>query len=155
MHPSRAAALAAANGALQAAAGTVRSAEEMEGSTDDVPPAKRQRVAKLPGGQLYAEADWIARHPHPISLQVQLPNDNSKPEWKLDGSVVTIPDLPLNLLVSTLRDRILLHTDSSVPVSRIRLSYMGKMLNNKDTISVYNLEDEDLLVFSVRDAKKK
>jgi splicing factor 3A subunit 1 len=84
-----------------------------------------------------------------------LPNDNSKPEWKLDGSVVTIPDLPLNLLVSTLRDRILLHTGSSVPVSRIRLSYLGKMLNNKDTIAVYNLEDEDLLVFSVRDAKKK
>lgn len=66
-----------------------------------------------------------------------------------------IPDLPLNLLVSTLRDRILLHTSSSVPASRIRLSYMGKMLTNKDTIAVYNLEDEDLLVFSVRDAKKK
>ncbi|KAF7359550.1 hypothetical protein MSAN_01298100 [Mycena sanguinolenta] len=156
MHPSRAAALAAANGALQsAAAGTVRSADEMEGGVDDIPPAKRQRVAKLPGSQVYAEADWIARHPHPISLQVQLPNDNSKPEWKLDGSVVTVPDLPLNLLVSTLRDRILLHTDSSVPVSRIRLSYMGKMLNNKDTIAVYNLEDEDLVVLSVRDAKKK
>ncbi|KAJ7109166.1 Pre-mRNA splicing factor PRP21 like protein-domain-containing protein [Mycena epipterygia] len=156
MHPSRAAALAAANGALQSAqAGTVRSAEEMEGNADDIPPAKRQRVAKLPGGQLYPEADWIARHPHPISLQVQLPNDNSKPEWKLDGSVVMIPDLPLNLLVSTLRDRILLHTSSSVPASRIRLSYMGKMLTNKDTIAVYNLEDEDLLVFSVRDAKKK
>ncbi|KAK7015039.1 Pre-mRNA splicing factor PRP21 like protein-domain-containing protein [Favolaschia claudopus] len=157
MHPTRAAALAAANGALQsaAAAGMVRSADEMEGNADDMPPAKRQRVAKLPGGQLYAEADWIARHPHPISLQVQLPNDSSKPEWKLDGSVVTIPDLPLNLLVSTLRDRIQLHTGSSVPVSRIRLSYLGKMLNNKDTIAVYNLEDEDLLVLSVRDAKKK
>lgn len=64
MHPSRAAALAAANGALQSAqAGTVRSADEMEGNADDIPPAKRQRVAKLPGGQLYAEADWIARHP--------------------------------------------------------------------------------------------
>ncbi|KAJ7219077.1 Pre-mRNA splicing factor PRP21 like protein-domain-containing protein, partial [Mycena pura] len=156
MHPTRAAALAAANGALQSAqAGTVRSAEEMEGSVDDIPPAKRQRMAKLPGGQLYPEADWISRHPHPISLQVQLPTDDSKPEWKLDGSVVTIPDLPLNLLVSTLRDRILLHTGSSVPVSRIRLSYTGKMLNNKDTIAVYNLEDEDILVFSVRDAKKK
>jgi splicing factor 3A subunit 1 len=63
MHPSRAAALAAANGALQSQAGTIRSAEEMEGSIDDIPPAKRQRVAKLPGGQLYAESDWIARHP--------------------------------------------------------------------------------------------
>ncbi|CAK5264288.1 unnamed protein product [Mycena citricolor] len=156
MHPTRAAALAAANGALQAAqAGTVRGAEEMEDSDDGIPPAKRQRVAKLPNGQLYSEQDWITSHPHPISLQVQLPKDDSKPEWKLDGSIVTIPDLPLNLLVSTLRDRIQLHTSGSVPVSRIRLSYSGKMLNNKDTIALYNLEDEDLVVLSVRDAKKK
>jgi splicing factor 3A subunit 1 len=63
MHPSRMAALAAANGALQSQAGVVRSADEMEGATDEIPPAKRQRVAKLPGGQLYPEVDWIAMHP--------------------------------------------------------------------------------------------
>lgn len=65
MHPSRVAALAAANGALQSAqTGMVRSADEMEGSSEtEIPPAKRQRVAKLPGGQLYPEADWIAMHP--------------------------------------------------------------------------------------------
>lgn len=44
--------------------GMVRSADEMEsGNPDDIPPAKRQRVAKLPGGALYPEADWIAMHP--------------------------------------------------------------------------------------------
>ncbi|GLB35327.1 putative pre-mRNA splicing factor PRP21 like protein [Lyophyllum shimeji] len=154
MHPSRMAALAAANGQLQAQAGQVRSAEEMmEGVADDIPPAKRQRVAKLPGGQLYPEADWIAMHPHPISLRIQLPLDTTKPEWKLDGSVVTIPDLPLDLLVSTLRDRILRHIDSTVGASRIRLSFEGKMLTNLATIASYNLEDEDLLVFSL--TKKK
>lgn len=84
-----------------------------------------------------------------------MPLDSSKPEWKLNGQTVTIPDLPLTLLVSTLRDRILLHTESSVPASRIRLSYQGKMLTNKESIALSNLEDEDLLVFSVRDPKKK
>lgn len=63
MHPSRMAALAAANGVLQAQTGQTRSADEMEGGVDEMPPAKRQRVAKLPGGQLYPEADWIAMHP--------------------------------------------------------------------------------------------
>ncbi|KAG5639602.1 hypothetical protein H0H81_010804 [Sphagnurus paluster] len=155
MHPSRMAALAAANGAIQAQAGQVRSADEMDGGANEMPPAKRQRVAKLPGGQLYPEADWIAMHPHPISLRVQLPEDSSKPEWKLDGSIVTIPDLPLDLLVSTLRDRILRNIDSTVGASRIRLSYEGKMLTNSTSIASYNLEDEDLLVFSLRDIKKK
>jgi len=92
---------------------------------------------------------------HPISLIVQMPNDTSKPEWKLEGQLVTIPDLPLNLLVSTLRDRILQHTGSTVPASRIRLSYQGKMLTNSTSIAASNLEDEEMLLFSVRDPKKR
>ncbi|KAI9508491.1 Pre-mRNA splicing factor PRP21 like protein-domain-containing protein [Russula earlei] len=137
------------------AAGTVRPADQMEGDGDDVPPTKRQRVAKLPGGQYYPEQDWIHMHSHPISLQVQLPTDTSKPEWKLDGTIVTIPDLPLNLLVSTLRDRIIAATGSALSAGRLILSYNGKMLTNRNTIASYNLEDEDLLVLSVRDPKKK
>jgi splicing factor 3A subunit 1 len=35
----------------------------MEGDAEDVPPSKRQRVAKLPGGQFYPEQDWINMHP--------------------------------------------------------------------------------------------
>ncbi|KIM48855.1 hypothetical protein M413DRAFT_15132 [Hebeloma cylindrosporum] len=155
MHPTRMAALAAANSVIQSVqAGMVRSADEMEDG-DEIPPAKRQKVAKLPGGALYPEEDWIAMHPHPISLIVQMPNDPSKPEWKLQGQLVTIPDLPLNLLVSTLRDRILQHTGSTVPASRIRLSYQGKMLTNSTSIAASNLEDEEMLLFSVRDPKKK
>lgn len=86
---------------------------------------------------------------------MQLPNEPSRPEWKFDGTVVTIPELPLNLLVSTLRDRIIQHTGSTVGASKIRLSYAGKMLTNMQTIAVYNLEDEDLVVATVRDEKKK
>jgi splicing factor 3A subunit 1 len=59
MHPSRLAALAA-GGPMQ---GVVRSAEDMEGGGEDQPPAKRQKIAKLPGGQYYAETDWITMHP--------------------------------------------------------------------------------------------
>ncbi|KAF8497079.1 Pre-mRNA splicing factor PRP21 like protein-domain-containing protein [Russula emetica] len=136
-------------------AGTVRPADQIEGEADDAPPTKRQRVAKLPGGQYYPEQDWINMHPHPISLQVQLPTDTSKPEWKLDGTIVTIPELPLNLLVSTLRDRIIAATGSALSAGRLLLSYNGKMLTNRNTIASYNLEDEDLLVLSVRDPKKK
>jgi len=86
---------------------------------------------------------------------VQLPSDSSKPEWKLDGSIVTIPDLQTTLLVSTLRDRILQHTGGAMPVSRIRFSYMGKTLTNQSSIGLYNLEDEDTVVLSLRDPKKK
>ncbi|KAI0928322.1 hypothetical protein AcW1_005601 [Taiwanofungus camphoratus] len=155
MHPARVAALAGSPVAVGTPpqAGMVRSADEMEGATEEIPPAKRQKVVKVPGSQLYSEEDWTNMHPHPISLLVQLPNDPSKPEWKLDGRVVTIPDLPLNLLVSTLRDRIVQHT-GSMPMSRIRLAYAGRMLQNANSIANYNLEDEDLIVLSVNQKKK-
>lgn len=154
MHPSR---YTAIDGGAPMA-GMVRTADQMEGAAngaDDIPPAKRQRVAKLPGGQYYPEEDWVNLHPHPISVQVQLPIDEAKPEWKLDGSVVTLSEIPVKYLVSTLRDHIVRQTGSSIPPGRIMLAYNGKPLRNSDTLAVYNVEDEDMLTLSVRDAKKK
>ena len=50
MHPARMAAMAGSPPmGTPPQAGMVRSADEMEGAADDIPPAKRQRVAKLPG----------------------------------------------------------------------------------------------------------
>ncbi|KAE9398658.1 hypothetical protein BT96DRAFT_1106001, partial [Gymnopus androsaceus JB14] len=63
MHPSRVAALAAANGVLQSQAGVVRTADQMEDVEDDIPPAKRQKVNKVPGSQIYSEEDWIGLYP--------------------------------------------------------------------------------------------
>ncbi len=59
------AALAAANSVIQSVqAGMVRTADQMEGEgSEQLPPAKRQKVAKLPGGGLYSKEDWIALHP--------------------------------------------------------------------------------------------
>jgi len=137
-------------------AGVTRSAEEMEdGGADDAPPAKRQRVAKLPAGQYYPEQDWINMHPHPISLKVQLPDDSSKPENKLDGSVITISEVPVTLLVSTLRERVIQVSGSALSPGRLRIAFNGQMLTNMSTIASYNLEDEDLVVVSVQDRKKK
>ncbi|KAH8833617.1 Pre-mRNA splicing factor PRP21 like protein-domain-containing protein [Flagelloscypha sp. PMI_526] len=151
--PTRQAALEAANNALKA--GQVRSADEMEGATDEIPPAKRQRVNKMPGAQICTEEDWITMHPAPISLFVQLPSDPSKPEWKLDGTTIKVSDIPMNFRVSSLRDRILQATGSTLSASRIRLSYCGKMLTNANTIALYNMEDEELVHLTVSAAKKK
>ncbi|OAX41319.1 hypothetical protein K503DRAFT_767789 [Rhizopogon vinicolor AM-OR11-026] len=154
IHPSRMANMVAGGMGTPPHAGMVRSADEMEG-LEEQPAIKRQKIAKLPGGALYPEADWIAMHPYTISLTVQLPNDPSKPEWKLNGQTVTVSDLPLTLLVSTLRDRINQVLGSSLPLSKVRISYAGKMLTNTSTIASHNLEDEDLVTLSITVGKKK
>ena len=92
----------------------------------------------------------------PISLlTIQMPNNTSKPEWKLSSEIVTVPDLPLNLLVSTLRNRILQHTGSTISASHIWLSYQEKMLTNSSSIMATNLEHEDPLMLSVHNQKKR
>lgn len=136
--------------------GVIRSADEMtSGDDQDAPPAKRQRVAKLPGGHLYPEQDWINTHPVPISIVVQLPKIPETPEWKMDGSSITIPDLPVTLLVSTLRERIVRHIDSPLAPGKVKMSYSGKPLSNQQTMALYNLEDGDTLVMDVQRVKKK
>ncbi|KZV70464.1 hypothetical protein PENSPDRAFT_752522 [Peniophora sp. CONT] len=134
-------------------AGMTRGAEEMD--QDDLPPAKRQRVAKLPGGQYYPESDWIAMHPHPISLRVQLPTEPSKPDWKFNGQIITINEIPVNYLVSTLRERITGAVDSALAPGKVRIAFGGAMMSNGNTIASYNLEDEDVLTASVQENKKK
>ena len=78
-----------------------------------------------------------------------------KPEWKLDGSVVEVPDLPVSLLVSGLRDRILQRISSALAGGRVKLTYGTKVLTNSMTLAMYNLDDGDEIVLSVRDPKKK
>ena len=78
-----------------------------------------------------------------------------KPEWNLNGAIANIPDLPLTLLVSTLRDRILAHIEANIPASRIKLSFRNTVLTNAKTLANYNMDDEDIIVMTVRDAKKK
>jgi len=135
--PTRMAALAAANSVLQA--GTVRTADQMEGEAPgDVPPAK------LPGGALYPEEDWIAMHPvrtshirlyntltrtfSPLTVSHLSSNPNAQRSLKARMEV-TRPDRHDSRPAHepTLRHRILQHTGSSVPASKIRLSYMGKI----------------------------
>lgn len=94
-------------------------------------------------------------HPDPIDVLVQLPNMPDKPEWKLNGNVLTVPELPLNFLVSTLRDRIAKLVDAPLPISRMKLDYGPKTLGNSSTLASVNLEDGDTITLTIRDNRKR
>ncbi|KAJ9095485.1 hypothetical protein QFC20_006628 [Naganishia adeliensis] len=163
IHPSRLAAMGGAGspmgmpmgspmGMPPQLAGQVRPYED--GQTGQGPP-KRPRIAKLPGGQFYPESDWIRMHPDPITLSVQLPSIPDKPEWKLNGAIIEIPDLPLNFLVSTLRDRIVKIIDAPLPMSKMQLAYGNANLKNGATLAATNLDDGDSILLSMKDVKRK
>ncbi|KAG9095337.1 SF3a splicing factor complex subunit [Ceratobasidium sp. 370] len=154
IHPSRLAAMGMPGGPSPVA-GVVRSADEMGGGDSQAAP-KRPRVEKLPEGRYYTEQDWINLHNNePVSINVQLPNHSEQPEWKMDGRTIQVPDLPLTLLIGTLRDRVQHIAGTPLGVSRMRFSYNGKPLTSNQTLASYNLGEGDLIVLDVRDQKKK
>lgn len=114
------------------------------------PPPKRLRVDKLPNGQLYSEIDWMSLHPAPIAISVQLADMPDKPEWKLNGNVITVPDVHVGTTFGNLRERIKQAVGADLPVSRIRIDYNGKVMNNSHTLASVNLGEGDVVHMSVR-----
>lgn len=90
-----------------------------------------------------------------MTIQIRLPTHSDKPEWKLDGKLIAIQDVPLTSLVSTLRDRIITQLDSKVPYSRIRLQMGNITLTNSKTLASYNVMDGEEILFELREVKKK
>lgn len=131
-----------------ARAAMMRSAPD--GAAEAPRPAKRARVDKLPGGQLYSEIDWLSLHPHPVAVSIQLPSMADKPEWKLDGSVIAVPDVPVNTTFGQLRERIKRAVDADLPISRLKLDFNGKVMNNAASLASVNLDEGDVVVMSVR-----
>ncbi|PVG00197.1 hypothetical protein CPB86DRAFT_805903 [Serendipita vermifera] len=139
-----------------AVAGTVRSAEEMlEGDPSGGPAHKRPRVGRMPDGSLYPEDTWLSYNPDPVTINIRLPNVSDKPEWKLDGSVIAVPDVPLTAIVSVLRDKLISQIDSKVALSRVRLQMGNTTLTNGKTLASYNVMDGEEITFELRDVKKK
>lgn len=145
IHPSRQAFQAPAPAPPKI--GQTRPAEE---EPAERPVFKRPKIEKLPYGQFYSDVDWQSLHPDPITLSVQLPDMPDKPEWKLNGSVIEVPDLPVSTLFATLRERIKRVMDADLPISRLRLDYQGKIMNNSATLASVNLDDGDVVVLNVK-----
>ncbi|WWC70432.1 uncharacterized protein I206_104383 [Kwoniella pini CBS 10737] len=144
IHPSRMAAINAVGiGSSSPITGQTRPFEE--DNTTEKPIFKRPKIEKLPYGQLYTENDWIQLHPDPITISIQLPNLPEKPEYKLNGSIISINDLPLNTLFSTIREKIKRIVDADLPISRMRLDYNSKVMNNASTLASINLDEGDIL----------
>lgn len=94
-------------------------------------------------------------HPDPIKISVQLPNVPDRPEWKLNGSIIDVEDLPMNFLISTLRDRIAKIIDAPLPIARMKIDFGPKTLSNASTLASVNLDEGDILHMSIRETKKK
>ena len=138
--------------------------DEVEGE----PSAKRPKTDE---GQVIPEGEWLASHPDPVKVGVQLPDYPAKPAWGCDGQKLEL-EVPLTLLVGTVRDRIavrpslalisasasmltshLSQTMVGLPVGKQKFTYNGKILANSTTLAALNLDNGSVLHVSVKEKK--
>ena len=76
--------------------------KELVEDDEEEPPNKRSRTEE----NLIPEEQFLARHSGPVTLSVAVPSVPDKPEWKLDGQMMSLT-LPLTETVNTIKQRIM------------------------------------------------
>ncbi|GAA5933234.1 Prp21p [Sporobolomyces koalae] len=122
---------------------TTRPAEE---EPEDERSAKRAKVE----GQVVPEQEWLASHPDPVKIGVQLPDYPAKPAWGCDGKKLEL-EVPLTLLVGTIRDRIAAMV--GLPVGKQKFTYNGRILANSTTLAALNIDNGNVLHVSIKEKK--
>ena len=78
-----------------------------------------------------------------------------KPEWRLDGSIIPLDGLMVNSTFGDMRERIKRALNVELPISRLQITYEGKVMANAATLASVNLGEGDLVGLGVKGVKKK
>lgn len=111
---------------------------------DDEPPNKKSKTEE----SLIPEAEFLARNQGPVTVRVQVPGAQDKPEWKLQGQMLTLT-LPLTDTVSVLKAK--LHEELGMPPGKQKLQYEGMFVKDSNTLAYYNLGPNSVVVLQVKE----
>ncbi|XP_059611337.1 splicing factor 3A subunit 1 [Phlebotomus argentipes] len=104
----------------------------MQQPPDDEPPSKKSRTED----HLVPEAQFLARHKGPVTIQVQVPNMSEKPEWRLNGQTVSVT-LSLTDTITALKSKLL--DETGMPAAKQKISYEGMFFKDSNSVAYYNL----------------
>lgn len=88
----------------------------------------------------------------PISLTIQTPTLS---EYKLTGETITIDDLPLTTLVSTLKNRIADKVGMPYGKQKLSVGATGTVMNNSKSLAFYNFQAGSNVILGLKDKGKK
>lgn len=107
-------------------------APPMHEEPEDEPPTKRARGED----NLMPEADFLARNVSPVTFNVLVPLANDKPEWKLNGQMISIT-LPLSDQVSVIKAK--MHEETGMPPGKQKLHIENIFFKDSNTLAYYNI----------------
>mmetsp|Transcript_7963 Transcript_7963/g.10953 ORF Transcript_7963/g.10953 Transcript_7963/m.10953 type:complete len:624 (+) Transcript_7963:38-1909(+) len=96
--------------------------------------------------QLSEEA-FLSRYSGPYEIKIQTPEDNSKPEWKLNGQVLTIK---VNARDSIGAFKEQLKEQTGLPANKQKLNYGSNLLADNKSFAFYNISPGVILDLKVK-----
>ena len=121
------------------------------------PPPSFDTSAKRPRTEeemLVHEEEFVRFHPGPVSFRVHCPQMPEKPEWNLNGQILTIT-LPVQDQVSVVKAMIAGQID--MPIGKQKLQLGTIFLKDSNSLAFYNFSEESVvqLVVKERGGRKK
>lgn len=111
---------------------------------EDEPPSKKLRNED----HLLPEAEFLTMHKGPITLQVQVPSGSDKPEWRLNGQVISV-NLALTDSVSALKSK--LQEETGLPPAKQKISYDGMFFKDNNSLAFYNLLSGTIVQLQIKE----
>lgn len=111
---------------------------------DDEPPNKRPRQED----HLIPEDVFMQSHKGPVSIQVQCPTVSDKPEWKLNGQLITIT-IGLAETIQKLKQKVQEETD--MPPAKQKISHDGIFFKDNNSVAYYNLVSGSTIHLQVKE----
>lgn len=85
---------------------------------------------------LIPEEIFIQQHKSPITIQVQVPNSTDKPEWKLNGQLLSI-NIGLGDTIQKLKQKV--QEETEMPPAKQKISHDGIFFKDNNSCAYYNL----------------
>lgn len=99
---------------------------------EEEPPNKKLRSED----NLLPETEFLAMHNGPVSLQVQVPHNTDKAEWRLNGQIISL-NVSLTDQITSLKSK--LQEETGLPPAKQKLSYDGMFFKDNNSVAFYNL----------------
>ncbi|XP_053605415.1 splicing factor 3A subunit 1 [Plodia interpunctella] len=111
---------------------------------DEAPPSKRMRSEDA----LEPDHVWLKRHPGAVHLQVSLPLQPERGEWRLDGRALAL-SLPLSTAVADLKA--MLQRSTNMPTAKQKLHYEGLFFKDTNSLAYYNVPPGAVIQLQVKE----
>jgi splicing factor 3A subunit 1 len=111
---------------------------------DDEPAAKRSKTEE----NLMPEAEFMARFGSPVTFKVLVPAMPDKPEWKLEGQMLSLT-MELTDTVTSIKSRI--HEELGMPPGKQKLQQETLFLKDAMSLAYYNVMPGTMMALQLKE----